>query len=115
MKKSVLRACLFSIGFTLAPLALASSEGAVAGCGLSCDQSAVQCERKLGPNGHCTRKRSECVQQCESRTRPASVKPTRHTLCTQRCDLDRSICGEANPKDVQACVDGQAACIERCD
>lgn len=85
-------------------------------CVLGCQQKQALCERKAGPRASCARDGMTCERHCRQQKEAGSVtgRSEKKLLCEQRCDLNRSTCEGANPKDGDYCAAGQKSCRDRC-
>lgn len=107
----------FFLLLTANTAALAATSDVVGTCTVLCDQKLASCERVNGTKGKCPRKYQSCLDQCRAPLTPElrNRAQKKHDLCTQHCDLNSSLCLQANPKQLEQCRAGQLSCIERCE
>lgn len=111
IERALCRAALLGLMLLTAPVRAEPQA-----CVLECQQRQTQCERTAGPRASCARDGMACERGCRQQKESGGItdRGEKKLLCEQRCDLNRSTCESANPKDDDYCAAGQKTCRDRC-
>lgn len=114
LKIAVVGALMLSV--LMGPTVQAAKSSSQGSCEVRCDQALSHCEHTLGPKGNCSRGLASCRSECPDSKREdkRSAKAKSKAACEQRCDLNRTVCEQANPQEPQHCAAGQQSCAKRC-